>query len=151
MLRILPILSCSVYLGACSFGGSGTTAISSTEMAGGREISASLRASCPGLPVARAQNGGTSVAVPVAASTTRTVSYEIVDTRGAYVASSSYTLTGVPTRAEAFSMVPGYAWDGKDSQGKQVATGHYFVFAEVRDSTGTLLGTSEKCVGVVAN
>lgn len=37
----------------------------------------------------------------------------------------------------------------KDAQGNPVPTGHYFVFAEVRDSAGTLVGTKDICMGVV--
>lgn len=45
--------------------------------------------------------------------------------------------------------VPSIGWNGKDSSGKALPTGNYFVFVEVRDASGTLLQSSQYCIGLV--
>jgi hypothetical protein len=143
-MRILlsAILGFGIFLSACSFGSGESSAVTNIGSVSRRDIPASLRASCPALTSARqsASEGN------VASSQTESVSYSIYDSTGAFVVLKSFTLTG---SSSSVGSVPNLAWDFKDAQGNTVPTGHYFVFAEVRDSSGTLVGSKDICMGVV--
>ncbi|MEN9355225.1 MAG: hypothetical protein RL318_2550 [Fibrobacterota bacterium] len=152
-MRILfpAVLGLGIVLSACSFGGSGTSAISTTESSGKRAIPASLRATCPKLPAgriaARAQGEGTMTGpVTTPSNASVVVTYSIYDNAGSFVVQNSYTLN---VSSPATLPDPGQSWNGTDARGNRVPTGHYFVFTEVRDEAGTLVGTKDICMGVV--
>jgi len=143
MRILLPLCIASAsFLAACSFGSGESSAVTTIGSVSRRDIPASLRASCPALSSARqAASGGT-----LASSRTESVTYSIYDSTGAFVVQSSYVIQAY---SSSVASVPNLAWDFKDAQGNPVPTGHYFVFAEVRDSAGTLVGSKDICMGVV--
>lgn len=108
-----------------------------------REISASLRAQCPGVTAART-TGDPSLARS-AAPRSNTVLDSIHNLDGELVA-----IFGAPFlwSVEGPIYVP---WDGKSYMGNPLPEGNYFHFVEIRDSTGSLARRDSICLTLENN
>lgn len=107
---------------------------------GTREISASLLATCQE-PLARRaavpeRTMGFFLAVDLPISAFQT----LTDTLGRPLASGSIHLPGTG------KMEIHFASNGKDSTGRPLPEGHYFLFVDIRDSTGVLVKSLNPCL-----
>jgi len=142
--RLVIVLSASLFGSALLAGCENSSTDDSSSR---RTIPASLRASCPALPAARAADSGTGTAVPVYNSSPITLSTMIYDSTGNLVQSLSYTISSSSSDSLHYQSL----WNMRDASGNRVSTGHYFVFTQAYSSSGALLDSSSVCIGVVNN
>ena len=142
--RLVIVLSASLFGSALLAGCENSSTDDSSSR---RTIPASLRASCPALPAARAADSGTGTAVPVYNSSPITLNTTIYDSTGYLVQSLSSTLSVASADGSHYQPF----WNMRDASGNLVPAGHYFVFTQAYSSSGVLIDSSSVCIGVVNN
>lgn len=146
MSKVLPSLSLLALL----FAGCETSDSAVSEpTTNSRQFSAALRATCMPIPSAGRAVAAEPV-VEVEPNPTLRQGYEIYDTLGAKVASSTQVVTTATLSAvltadpKSFQVL----WNGLGASGAPVPSGHYFLFLEARDSANVLIRRDSTCIGV---
>jgi|GEM_PF-4738274 len=121
-----------------------------------RQISATLLATCPAFPAnpssraLRTNSDSVSPVVQVQINPVDSFSYQIYDTTGSLVAKGMLLIL-VPgaDSASAPAKQPGLLWNGYDTSGNAVRSGHYFLFDMLKDSTGAAIQEDSSCIGIL--
>jgi hypothetical protein len=143
-----PLLSLLAILVACD-----NTSVSTgpgADPSGKRTISAALRATCPSFVAPSARAVQDSFGVTIALDTAEPVDIEIYDTTGGKISriQSSIPLSTIRTRQDSGSKKIIIGWNGDDSTGTAVPSGHYFVFLTAIDSlSGKTIYSDSLCLG----
>jgi len=158
-MKIFPHLaSCgfilAVFLSACESNTLSTDTPSTVDTLH-RQISATLRATCPAIPASRSLRENTDTALPVVQvrpSPIYSFTYQIFDTTGSFIGGGTSLTTINALAADSISTHPiqfFFAWNAKDMTGNSVPSGHYFLFDVIQDSTGAVVQTDSSCIGIL--
>jgi len=146
-------IALALVLSACDNNSVSTNSQSSVDP-DHRQISAALLATCPAFPAnassrsLRTNSDTMSPVVQVQTNPVDSFSYQIFDSTGSLVAKGMLQVL-VPTTDSISTVHVSLAWNGKDTAGNTVPSGHYFLFDVIQDSTGALVQKDSSCIGIL--